>query len=215
MSKAKAIEKILEFINQHSEGSCPLCGAEDYPVKGDKKGYEKVSSDEAEEWNLDHHTDCPVKTLELLLKQPEPSEFTKLARSCIPPKEAFDNIPITDLSERPSTLESIIHTACDKLDEQAEKFKKLKRCLGIQKEISKQLQDKLDKQAAENEKLREALAHYDQVIRGLDETNEMLQAEIEGLKAEIVELKTQMLGGSENDSCAIEGMDEAKNLKGE
>ena len=62
MNKEEAIEKILEFIYQHSEGNCPLCGTKDYPVKGDKKGYE-VSSSEADEWNLDHFADCPVAVL--------------------------------------------------------------------------------------------------------------------------------------------------------
>jgi hypothetical protein len=33
------------------------------------------------------------------------------------------------------------------------------------------------------------------------------------LKKQIIELKTQLLGGSENDSCAIEGMDEAQAMK--
>lgn len=40
-----------------------------------------------------------------------------------------------------------------------------------------------------------------------------LQPEIERLEKEIIQLKTQILGGSENDSCAIEGMDEAQALK--
>lgn len=41
------------------------------------------------------------------------------------------------------------------------------------------------------------------------------KAEIEQLKREIVQLKTQLIGGSENDSCMIEGMDEAKALNPE
>ena len=63
MSK-EAIWKVLEFIHQHSEGSCPLCEAEDYPVCGDKKGYENVLSEDAEEWQIDHYESCPVIYLE-------------------------------------------------------------------------------------------------------------------------------------------------------
>jgi len=60
----KAIVSILEFIHQNSEGGCPLCWAKDYPVKGDKRGYEEVLPEEAEEWNIDHDENCPVKILE-------------------------------------------------------------------------------------------------------------------------------------------------------
>jgi len=48
------------FLNRQEEGSCPFCDAEDYPVKGKKKGYDNVSPDEAEEWNIDHRDDCLV-----------------------------------------------------------------------------------------------------------------------------------------------------------
>ena len=57
------------------------------------------------------------------LEQPEPGEFTKLARSCIPPREVFDNIPITEISERPGILENVVHTACDIIDRQNAKLK--------------------------------------------------------------------------------------------
>ena len=67
--KARAIEEILEFIHQHSEGGCPLCGTEDCPVLGDEKGYENVSSENAEEWRLDHYNDCPVVVLEHILAE--------------------------------------------------------------------------------------------------------------------------------------------------
>ncbi len=65
----KRVEDLLEEISQHSEGSCPFCGSEDYPVKGSKKGYNDVSVDEAEEWNLDHHDDCFVTHLESLCER--------------------------------------------------------------------------------------------------------------------------------------------------
>ncbi len=63
MNEEKIIT-ILEFLSQYSQGSCCLCGAKDYPVKGKLKGYEKVEPYEAEEWNTDHYDDCPVKMLE-------------------------------------------------------------------------------------------------------------------------------------------------------
>lgn len=40
-----------------------------------------------------------------------------------------------------------------------------------------------------------------------------LEIENERLRDEIVQLKTQMLGGSENDTCFIEGIDEGKALE--
>jgi len=61
------------------------------------------------------------------LEQSEPGEFTKLARSCIPPREVFDNIPITEISERPGTLESVVHTACDIIDRLTLENEKSKR----------------------------------------------------------------------------------------
>jgi len=77
-----------------------------------------------------------VKEILALLKEvkqkpaePEPTEFTKLARSCIPPRECFDNIPITDLSERPTTLESVVHTACDIIDRLSAELEQLKALL--------------------------------------------------------------------------------------
>lgn len=63
---AEAVHTVLEYIYQHSEGSCPLCHVEDYPVKGDKKGYDEVTAEEAKYWQIDHHDDCPVLVLERL-----------------------------------------------------------------------------------------------------------------------------------------------------
>jgi len=48
-----------------------------------------------------------------------------------------------------------------------------------------------------------------------DGESDFLRTENKRLKEEIIMLKTQLLGGSENDSCAIEGMDEAQALKDE
>ena len=59
----KAIEQVLEYVYQQSEGHCALCGAKDYPVKGDKQGYENVKPEDAEEWRIDHEDNCPVSIL--------------------------------------------------------------------------------------------------------------------------------------------------------
>ena len=60
----KTLDKLLEEISQHSEGQCPFCSAEDFPVKGKKVGYENVTPEEAEEWQLEHFDDCPVLVIE-------------------------------------------------------------------------------------------------------------------------------------------------------
>ena len=40
--KAKELLKeVLEFIYQKTEDYCILCGAKEYPVRGDMKGYDK------------------------------------------------------------------------------------------------------------------------------------------------------------------------------
>lgn len=56
----KLVEEALESIYQKTEDYCRLCGAKEYPVCGDMKGYDNVSVKEAEEWNIDHLETCPV-----------------------------------------------------------------------------------------------------------------------------------------------------------
>jgi len=46
------------------------------------------------------------------------------------------------------------------------------------------------------------------VAQAMAKNSFSISEENKRLKEEIVQLKTQMLGGSENDSCAIEGIDE-------
>ena len=61
-------------------------------------------------------------------------------------------------------------------------------------------------------------ATIEQMRADLNQTmtvNEGFETENKRLKEEIIQLKTQALGGSENDRCAIEEMDEAQALKGE
>ena len=58
------LEELLEEISQHSEGNCPFCFAEDFPVQGKERGYENVKPEDAEEWNLEHFPDCPVLAIE-------------------------------------------------------------------------------------------------------------------------------------------------------
>jgi len=89
--------------------------------------------------------------------EPGPTEFTKLARTCIPPKEYFDNISLTDLSERPLTLESIVHTACNIID----------------------------RLTAENQKLNIILFHRENGLAHMDLNPEIMVSKIAELKAEI------------------------------
>ena len=62
----KLVEEIKEAMYQDSEGHCSHCGAKDYPVRDDKKGYEEVEPEDAEEWNIDHSDTCPVVKLDQL-----------------------------------------------------------------------------------------------------------------------------------------------------
>lgn len=56
----KACDKFQEDIYQLSEGHCLLCGGKDYPVCGDKEGYEEVAAEDAEEWRLAHKEPCAL-----------------------------------------------------------------------------------------------------------------------------------------------------------
>lgn len=57
------LEAITEELYQKDEGSCRFCGEQDYPVRGDKKGYKEVLPEDAEEYHLDHLDDCIVTKL--------------------------------------------------------------------------------------------------------------------------------------------------------
>ena len=54
--------------------------------------------------------------LNLLESEPEPTELTTLARRFLPPKEAFAQVEITDVSEQPGQLELICHKLCKEID---------------------------------------------------------------------------------------------------
>ena len=64
---AEVLEKLLEKISQQSEGGCAFCFADDFPVKGDKKGYDDVPAEDAEEWHIEHYENCPVLQIEAAL----------------------------------------------------------------------------------------------------------------------------------------------------
>lgn len=68
MDKEQEIRELLETISetlyQHCEGACQYCGAQDYPVNGEKSGYDEVKSEDAEEWNIDHTESCIVTKLD-------------------------------------------------------------------------------------------------------------------------------------------------------
>ena len=60
----KTISDLLEEISQQSEGVCPFCFADDFPVNGEKGGYDEVLPEDAEEWQIEHCPDCVVLILE-------------------------------------------------------------------------------------------------------------------------------------------------------
>lgn len=59
---------ILQKNSDMSEGSCPWCGEEDYPVDENNKRIEGPNVENAEEWRLDHADTCAVTLIEKLLK---------------------------------------------------------------------------------------------------------------------------------------------------
>ncbi len=99
MTAEKLIEAQLEKWYQESEGSCCICHQADYPVKGDKSGYDEVTSEEAEQWSIDHAEGCAVLVLEKALAAlaAEQEEKEKLEKWQIKPSEA---ICLTDLACR-------------------------------------------------------------------------------------------------------------------
>jgi hypothetical protein len=63
--KLQNLSKSIDFfLNSQPEGTCPFCGAQDYPVKGRKRGYENVNAEDAEEWNIDHEKNCLISVIE-------------------------------------------------------------------------------------------------------------------------------------------------------
>jgi hypothetical protein len=64
MKASEIIENLLEESSRLTEVGCPYCGQAEYPVAGDKSGYENVSAEDAEEWHLDHSDDCAITYLE-------------------------------------------------------------------------------------------------------------------------------------------------------
>lgn len=89
MSKETELEKILEdyleTIYQNTEGGCPICFAPDYPVNGDKSGYDEVSAEDAEQWQCDHHENCAVTVItKFLTAWNTREETTKQKTICCP-----------------------------------------------------------------------------------------------------------------------------------
>ena len=64
-----ACDIFQESIYKLSEGLCILCGGEDYPVCGDKKGYDEVDAEDAEEWRLAHKESCPLIIFEAAIEK--------------------------------------------------------------------------------------------------------------------------------------------------
>lgn len=64
------IEEILEESSQMSQGSCPFCCGEEYPVNYNGARIEYGEDlDDAEEWHVDHYDDCLVNVLEKYYKK--------------------------------------------------------------------------------------------------------------------------------------------------
>ncbi len=63
------LEKAGELLDQQTGGQCPWCGANDYPVCGNKKGYEEVKAEDAEEWNIKHEENCIVTLIDQALRK--------------------------------------------------------------------------------------------------------------------------------------------------
>jgi len=84
------IMEILEESSQMSQGSCPFCCADEYPVKEingvwvsievASPPYEEEDEDEwmiddVDEWHIDHYDDCFVTILEKYYKKIEENDL--------------------------------------------------------------------------------------------------------------------------------------------
>jgi len=76
----KILEDYLESVHQRTDGQCPICGASDYPVNGDKEGYDEVLPEDAEEYHCDHDEDCVVTVIDKFITawNKRPGEDNKL-----------------------------------------------------------------------------------------------------------------------------------------
>lgn len=59
---------ILQMNSDMSEGSCPWCGEDDYPVDENGARIEGPNVENAEEWRLEHANHCAVTLIGKLLK---------------------------------------------------------------------------------------------------------------------------------------------------
>jgi len=96
------------------------------------------------------------QALTKLREQPPAGEFTKLARDFLPPREVFENISATELSEQPGQLERLLLKACDIIDQQTEQEKMDMETIGRFDKENKQFQARLDSAEAINTDLLEA-----------------------------------------------------------
>ena len=61
----KKITEILEEVHQYSGEGCPICCCQEYPVDQDgKRILFGESVEDAEEWHIDHHSDCLIPILD-------------------------------------------------------------------------------------------------------------------------------------------------------
>lgn len=79
-------------------------------------------------------------TCKLQKSEPPAEEFTTLARHFLPPKEVFEQIEITDISEQPGQLERLLHEACDEIDRLKADIESYRNILKTDREVIEQLQ---------------------------------------------------------------------------
>lgn len=106
--------KAVELAKLFHETYMRLAPKFDYKIRDEFA----VQWDELPESNRNLMIAVSTELLSLLRQagQAEAGEFTKAARMFIPPKEVFDSIPITDISEQPGQIERLLHQACDLID---------------------------------------------------------------------------------------------------
>jgi len=97
-------------------------------------------------------------------------EFIELARKYIPPKELFDKILVTDISEQPGQLERFLHEACDRLKRQAEQLTEFETNFNNLVQINNENIDRIEKL---QEELSEARAEAHNASLYADERNEL------------------------------------------
>ena len=208
------LEKIAELLYQRTEGYCPWCGAKDYPVFGDKQGYDEVKPEDAEEWRIEHSDTCVVayidQALAILRQQPTAGEFTKEAIE-------LDKMCVSEIVAKYESshnaivvLKRKLRAACES-DEWMEKATEYYEnggcpiCFSTDESgcaegcYLSQLQDRLDRAEAINNDLLKALSrygHHDSPCAGILDLNDDSEC-ICGFEAALAKAKKEQIPPSE------------------